>query len=126
MTAEEAINTLGEEIHNIRSLASNLSEKETYNMNQAMRLLTVFSVIFLPLSLIAGIYGMNFQAHQEVEKPLVSPINMPELYWSLGYPFALGLMLVVAIALTFYFRYLGLLGSNYGGGKKKKQKTRAR
>ncbi len=95
-------------------------------MNQAMRLLTVFSVIFLPLSLIAGIYGMNFQAHQEVEKPLVSPINMPELYWSLGYPFALGLMLVVAIALTFYFRYLGLLGSNYGGGKKKKQKTRAR
>ena len=65
--------------------------------NEVMKVLTVFTAILLPLSLIAGIYGMNF-AH------------MPELRWRLGYLWALGLMLVVAFALWVYFarrRFVG-------------------
>ena len=48
-------------------------------LNEVMKVLTVIATIILPLSLIAGIYGMNFK-------------NMPELQWTYGYPFTLGLM----------------------------------
>jgi len=58
-------------------------------MNEVMKVLTVIATIFIPLSFIAGLYGMNFD-------PDVSGWNMPELRWPFGYPFALGLMLVVA------------------------------
>jgi magnesium transporter len=66
-------------------------------MNEIMKVLTIFAVIFIPLTFIAGIYGMNFD-------PGKSPLNMPELGWYYGYPFALGLMAVVGIAMLFYFR----------------------
>ena len=66
-------------------------------MNEIMKVLTIFAVIFIPLTFIAGIYGMNFD-------PGRSPLNMPELSWYYGYPFALGLMAVVGIAMLFYFR----------------------
>jgi magnesium transporter len=52
-------------------------------MNQVMKTLTIITSVFAPLTLIAGIYGMNFQ-------------RMPELRWRLGYEFALALMLLVA------------------------------
>ena len=52
-------------------------------MNEIMKTLTVIATIFLPLSFIAGVYGMNFNTE-------VSPWNMPELNWRYGYPFALG------------------------------------
>ena len=59
---------------------------------------TVISTIFLPMTFIAGVYGMNFE-------PTSSPYNMPELKWRWGYPFALGLMLASAVGLlVFYFR----------------------
>jgi magnesium transporter len=51
----------------------------------------------LPLTVIAGIYGMNFD-------PDASPLNMPELRWTHGYAFALGLMAVTAIAMLVFFR----------------------
>ena len=60
-------------------------------MNEVMKTLTLFSTIFLPLSFIAGVYGMNF-AH------------MPELRWAVGYPLALLLMLLVALGLLLYFK----------------------
>jgi magnesium transporter len=66
-------------------------------MNEVMKVLTMIATLFIPLSFIASIYGMNF-ANDE------SPLNMPELHWYYGYPFALGLMGTVAIALLFYFR----------------------
>lgn len=66
-------------------------------MNEIMKVLTVFAVIFIPLTFIAGIYGMNFN-------PDKSPLNMPELSWYYGYPFALGLMAVVGIVMLVYFR----------------------
>lgn len=60
-------------------------------MNRRLGLLTVLSAIFMPLTLIAGIYGMNFEF-------------MPELHWRYGYPLALGGMALLAGGLSWYFR----------------------
>jgi magnesium transporter len=66
------------------------------SMNEVMKVLTIISTIFIPLSFIAGVYGMNFEG--------TSPLNMPELKWYYGYPFSLGLMGLVAFGLLIYFR----------------------
>ena len=66
-------------------------------MNEIMKVLTIYAVIFIPLTFIAGIYGMNFNTEK-------SPFNMPELNWYMGYPFALGLMAVIGISMLIYFR----------------------
>ncbi|MEK6607521.1 MAG: magnesium/cobalt transporter CorA [Myxococcota bacterium] len=66
-------------------------------LNEVLKVLTIFSSIMLPLSLIAGIYGMNFEF-------------MPELRWRWGYPFALGLMAATTMGLLVYFRRSGWLG----------------
>lgn len=60
-------------------------------MNEIMKVLTIIATIFIPLTFIAGIYGMNFQF-------------MPELKWPFGYFCALGFMSAVAIGLLIYFR----------------------
>jgi magnesium transporter len=65
--------------------------------NEAMQTLTVFAAILLPLSLVAGIYGMNF-AH------------MPELSWRWAYAAVLGAMAVLAVALWVYFARRGFVG----------------
>ena len=64
--------------------------------NDTMKVLTIFSAIMLPLTLIAGIYGMNFE-------------HMPELKWLHGYPFALGLMATVAVLMIGWFWRKGWL-----------------
>jgi magnesium transporter len=66
------------------------------NQNKIIKLFSVASVALLPPTLIASIYGMNFKA-------------MPELDWSLGYPYALGLMAVSVIAPFWLFRRKGWL-----------------
>ncbi len=63
-------------------------------LNEVMKVLTVIATIVLPLSLIAGIYGMNFKF-------------MPELQWRYGYPFILGLMAAVAGGMLYWFRRKG-------------------
>jgi magnesium transporter len=73
-------------------------------LNEVMKVLTIFTAIFIPISFIAGVYGMNFN-------PNSSPWNMPELNWKWGYPFALALMAAVAIVLLIYFRRKGWLTS---------------
>jgi magnesium transporter len=65
-------------------------------MNEIMKLLTVISAIFIPLTFIAGVYGMNFDRAK-------SPLNMPELGWYWGYPFCLALMITIAGTLVFFF-----------------------
>lgn len=60
-------------------------------LNNVMRLLTIISTIFIPLSFIAGVYGMNFD-------------NMPELHWHYGYFIMLGLMLLASLSMLYYFR----------------------
>ncbi len=89
-----------------RDLASSLSELyatlAAARSNEVMRVLTMVATIFIPLSFIAGVYGMNFD-------PEVSPYNMPELRWALGYPFVLFLMASVAFGLLGYFYRKGWL-----------------
>jgi magnesium transporter len=65
-------------------------------MNEVMKLLTVISTIFIPLTFIAGIYGMNFNTEK-------SALNMPELNWAWGYPFSLALMGGIALSLVLFF-----------------------
>ena len=65
-------------------------------MNEIMKLLTVISSIFIPLTFVAGIYGMNFNTEK-------SPFNMPELSWYLGYPLCLVLMGTIASGLVYFF-----------------------
>lgn len=72
-------------------------------MNEAIKVLTIIATVFIPLSFVASIYGMNFD-------PDVSPFNMPELGWYLGYPFALSLMLIVALSFLVYFWRRGWIG----------------
>ena len=83
-----------------RELTANLMDvylsSVSNKMNEVMKTLTVISAIFIPLTFIVGVYGMNFN-HD------VSPWNMPELqaYW--GYPLCWGLMIAIALSLTYYF-----------------------
>lgn len=72
---------------------SGLSNK----MNEVMKVLTIIATIFIPLTFIAGIYGMNFD-------PEVSPFNMPELEWYYGYPFSLLIMAALSTCMLIYFR----------------------
>lgn len=69
-------------------------------MNEIMKVLTIIATIFMPLSFIASLYGMNFHTD-------VSPWNMPELNWRFGYFYALGLMAAVTGGLMVYFRRRG-------------------
>ncbi|MFM1823131.1 MAG: hypothetical protein RI967_1397 [Planctomycetota bacterium] len=72
-------------------------------LNEIVRVLTIISVIFMPATLIAGIYGMNFDPD--------SAANMPELRWRFGYPWALGLMLASAAGFLLFFHRKGWLGA---------------
>lgn len=69
-------------------------------MNSTMKILTALATIFMPLTVITGIYGMNF--HYDV-----SPWNMPELGWYYGYPFALSLLVGTIVVLGSFFWYRG-------------------
>jgi magnesium transporter len=70
----------------------------SHSLNQVMRTLTATSIILMSGSLIAGIYGMNFN-------PEASPYNMPELNWAYGYVGALGSMVLVSLGLLLFFKH---------------------
>ncbi|USG99073.1 magnesium/cobalt transporter CorA [Thermococcus argininiproducens] len=88
-------------IENQREMASGLVEiyYSTLSMktNDIIRILTVVSTIFIPLTFITGIYGMNFNSK-------ISPYNMPELNWYYGYPITLLMMLAIALGMLYYFK----------------------
>ncbi|GAB4113831.1 MAG: magnesium/cobalt transporter CorA [Roseiflexaceae bacterium] len=69
---------------------------QSNQLNQIVKVLTLTSIILMACALIAGIYGMNFE-------------HMPELAWPYGYPFALGLMVVVSVGLVGIFKWRKLL-----------------
>lgn len=73
-------------------------------MNEVMKVLTITGTIFIPLSFIAGLYGMNFNPEL--------PGNMPELNWPYGYVFAVILMAIVAGGLLYFVWRKGWLSSN--------------
>ena len=60
-------------------------------MNQVMQVLTIVATIFIPLTFIAGVYGMNFK-------------HMPELSWPWAYPFVLTVMAALGVGMLLYFR----------------------
>lgn len=72
-------------------------------LNEVMKVLTIISTIFLPLTFVAGIYGMNFNT-------AASPWNMPELNWYYGYFFSYGVMALVTLGFVWYFRRKGWVG----------------
>jgi len=94
-------------IETYREISSSLLEIHlsslSNRMNEIMKVLTIMATIFIPLSFIASIYGMNFN-------PASSPWNMPELGWRYGYLLALGLMAAVAIGLLAMFHAHGWIG----------------
>jgi len=75
----------------LSSLVDIYLSNASIKMNEIMKVLTIISTIFIPLTFIAGVYGMNFR-------------SMPEIEWTYGYPAALGLMLIVALGLVLYFK----------------------
>jgi magnesium transporter len=60
-------------------------------MNKVMKTLTASSIILMMMTLVASVYGMNF-------------VHMPELQWRLGYPMAMGLMLLIMVSLGALFK----------------------
>jgi magnesium transporter len=82
-----------DEINNLLGIHVALASHRT---NEVMRVLTVFSAFFLPLTFIVGIYGMNFQ-------------HMPELRHRWGYPAVMALMAVVCLVIAWWFRRRGWL-----------------
>ena len=78
------------------SINSNNLATSSNNLNAVMKTLTSYSIILMSMTLVAGIYGMNFDF-------------MPELYWRLGYPGALLAMVAIFIGLQIYFKRKGWL-----------------
>lgn len=72
-------------------------------MNEVMMVLTIIAPIFIPLTFIAGVSGMNFD-------PAAGPLAMPELGWRYGYPAILLLMALIAGGLIIWFRSKGWIG----------------
>lgn len=91
----ENINNAIDTVDTYREWLSNITEVNLtsldYQLNKVMKVLTIISSIFIPLTFIAGIYGMNFQ-------------NMPELSISWAYPAVLILMLIIAIGMIIYMK----------------------
>ena len=85
-------------IQNLKDLSETLLELHlsflSQRMNDVMRTLTIVATIFVPLTFITSLYGMNFK-------------HMPELEWYWGYPFILTLILAVAGVMLTYFRKKG-------------------
>lgn len=78
-------------LNSLESVSNFHYSAQNQRMNQIMKTLTIFSVIFMPVTFIAGIYGMNFD-------------NMPELHTKNGYFIALAVMVVIATVMTGYFK----------------------
>jgi magnesium transporter len=92
----ETVETYRDQLSGILDIyISSISNKT----NEVMKVLTIIATIFIPLTFITGLYGMNFQGG-DADRPL----NMPELYWPYGYLFCLGLMAAVTIGMLIYFR----------------------
>jgi len=76
----------------------------SHRMNEVIKVLTIIATIFIPLTFLAGLYGMNF-------RPEDSPYSMPELSWRYSYPVVLAFMATVVVGMLWWFRRKGWLGS---------------
>lgn len=82
-------------VESFRDLLNGLQDlfisEVSFKMNQVIQVLTIVSTIFIPLTFLAGIYGMNFE-------------NIPELHWKYGYFILWGLMVFIFVGLLFFFK----------------------
>ncbi|MCT2535280.1 magnesium/cobalt transporter CorA [Aquibacillus koreensis] len=89
---------LSEMVASNREIANDIRDNylslNSHQTNQVMKLLTIITSIFVPLTFIVGIYGMNFE-------------NMPELSWQYGYFAVLILMVVITVLMVIYFKRKG-------------------
>jgi len=92
---------------NISSLTDLYLSDQSNRMNEVMKVLTIISTIFIPLSFVVGLYGMNFQRDDGHGHFL--PLNMPELYSPWGYPLVVAIMLTVVSGQLYYFYRKGWL-----------------
>ncbi|MBD2768283.1 magnesium/cobalt transporter CorA [Hymenobacter sp. BT664] len=92
---------------NISSLTDLYMSDQSNRMNEVMKVLTIISTIFIPLSFVVGLYGMNFQ--RENPNGTINYLNMPELYKPWGYPLVVAVMLVVVVIQLVYFYRKGWL-----------------
>jgi magnesium transporter len=88
-------------IENYREMAASLIDiyisSTSYRLNEIMRVLTIIATIFIPLTFIVGLYGMNFSNPD-------SPWAMPELHWYYGYPMIWGVMIATFLGMVIYFK----------------------
>ncbi len=94
-------------IETYREIGSSLMEAYQSSvgnrLNAVMKVLTIIATVFMPLSFLASVYGMNFHTED-------SPFNMPELSWHFGYVYFWSLILASAGGMLFWFRRKGWLG----------------
>lgn len=90
-----------ETMENYREILNGMLEIYLSNsgqkLNEVLKVLTIISTIFIPLTFIVGIYGMNFNTS-------ASEWNMPELTWRYGYPIVMFIMIAVAVGMIFFFK----------------------
>jgi magnesium transporter len=88
-------------VESYREMASSLLEvylsSLSNRLNDVMKVLTIIATVFIPLSFVVGVYGMNFDR-------TVSPWNMPELGMRFGYPALWLAMLAIVVGMLLYFR----------------------
>lgn len=89
--AIEILEQIEYDINTLDSASSFYFSSQSHRMNEIMKVLTVVSVIFMPLTFIVGVYGMNFE-------------HMPELKLTYGYYVVVGVMVAVAAAMAWYFK----------------------
>jgi len=91
-------------IENYREMATSMIDvylsSVSHRLNEIMRVLTMIATIFIPLTFVVGLYGMNF-SHPD------SPWAMPELHWYYGYPMAWGIMITMVVGMIVYFKRKG-------------------
>lgn len=101
-------------LENYRELGSDLMDiylsSQSHRLNEVMKVLTVIATIFMPLSFIVGIYGMNFDTNH--------PLNMPELHWKYGYVFVWAIILITGGGMLAWFMKRGWIGPGKWGPTK--------
>jgi magnesium transporter len=87
----ELLEQIDSDMGTLESASNFFFSSQSHKMNEIMKTLTIVSAIFIPLTFIAGVYGMNFQ-------------YMPELQYENGYYTVIGVMVLIGIIMLFYFR----------------------
>jgi magnesium transporter len=102
--ALQVIDQIGTLRHASSDLMNHYHLSMTHRMNETMKVLTMIATIFIPLTFITSVYGMNFDTG-------AGAWSMPELHWRYGYPTVLLIMLALAVGMLLYFQRKGWIGT---------------